>query len=127
MGIAGSSAYLTVALAVVAALGLWFGLWPLAALALAFLVGGRRERATLAADAIVVVGLAGQADVLWVALLLAATLVARDHDAKVTLVLLLAAVAATFVYLDWTILTALLAVIRILFVANRLVFTRRLS
>lgn len=127
MGIAGSSAYLTVALAVVAALGLWFGLWPLAALALAFLVGGRRERATLAADAIVVVGLAGQADVLWVALLLAATLVAREHDAKVTLVLLLAAVAATFVYLDWTILTGLLAVIRILFVANRLVFTRRLS
>lgn len=127
MGIAGSSAYLTVALAVVAALGLWFGLWPLAALALAFLVGGRRERATLAADAIVVVGLAGQADVLWVALLLAATLVARDHDAKVTLVLLLAAVAATFVYLDWTILTGLLAVLRILFVANRLVFTRRLS
>jgi hypothetical protein len=128
MGIAGNSAYLTLALAVVAALGLWFGLWPLAALALAFLVGGgRRERATLGADAIVVIGLAGQADVLWVALLLAATLMARDHDPKVTLILLLASVAATFVYLDWTILTGLLAVIRILFVANRLVFTRRLS
>lgn len=125
MGIAGSSAYLTVALAVVAAFGLWFGLWPLAALALAFLVGGRRERATLAADAIVVIGLAGQADVLWVALLLAATLVARDHDAKVTLVLVLAAVAATFVYLDWTILTGLLAVLRMLSLANRVVLASR--
>ena len=122
-----SAAVLTVALAVVGAVCLWFGLWPLAALALAFLVGGRREPVTVAADAIVFVSLAGHADPLWVALLLAATLVARQHDAKVTLVLLLASVAATFVYLDWTILTGLLAVIRILFVANRLVFARRLS
>jgi len=127
MGLAGSSAALTVALAVVAAFGLWFGLWPLPALALAFLVGGRREPAALAADAIVVIGLAGQADVLWVALLLAATLVARERDPRVTLVLLLASVAATFVYLDWTILTGLLAVIRVLSLANRLVFRRRLS
>ena len=126
MGITGA-AVLTVALAVVAAFGLWFGLWPLAAVALAFLVGGRREPATVAADAIVVIGLAGQADVLWVALLFAATLLAREHDPKVTLVLLLASVAATFVYLDWTILTGLLAVIRVLSLANRLVFTRRLS
>ena len=126
MGIT-SAAVLIVALAVVAALGLWFGLWPLAAVALAFLVGGRREPATVAADTIVVIGLAGQADVLWVALLFAATLVAREHDPKVTLVLLLASVAATFVYLDWTILTGLLAVIRVLSLANRLVFTRRLS
>jgi len=126
MGIT-SAAVLIVALAVVAALGLWFGLWPLAAVALAFLVGGRREPATVAADTIVVIGLAGQADVLWVALLFAATLLAREHDPKVTLVLLLASVAATFVYLDWTILTGLLAVIRVLSLANRLVFTRRLS
>ena len=126
MGIT-SAAVLTVALAVVAASALWFGLWPLAAVALAFLVGGRREPATVAADAIVVIGLAGQADVLWVALLFAATLVAREHDPKVTLVLLLASVAATFVYLDWTILTGLLAVIRVLSLANRLVFARRLS
>jgi len=126
MGIT-SAAVLTAALAVVAAFGLWFGLWPLAAVALAFLVGGRREPATVAADAIVVIGLAGQADVLWVALLFAATLVAREHDPKVTLVLLLASVAATVVYLDWTILTGLLAVIRVLSLANRLVFARRLS
>jgi len=126
MGIT-SAAVLTVALAVVAASALWFGLWPLAAVALAFLVGGRREPATVAADAIVVIGLAGQADVLWVALLFAATLVAREHDPKVTLVLLLASVAATVVYLDWTILTGLLAVIRVLSLANRLVFARRLS
>ena len=126
MGIT-SAAVLTVALAVVAASALWFGLWPLAAVALAFLVGGRREPATVAADTIVVIGLAGQADVLWVALLFAATLLAREHDPKVTLVLLLASVAATFVYLDWTILTGLLAVIRVLSLANRLVFTRRLS
>jgi hypothetical protein len=56
------SAYLTVALAVVAATGLWFGLWPLAALALAFLVGGRREPVTLAAAAIALAGHAGHAD-----------------------------------------------------------------
>jgi hypothetical protein len=122
-----SAAVLTLALGALAGALLWLGLWPLAAVALAFLVGGRREPATLAADAMVVLGLAGHADILWVALLLAATLVARQHDPKVTLVLLLASVAATFVYLDWTILTGLLAVIRILFVANRLVFARRLS
>src|SRR5438309_2023212 len=71
-----SAPVLTVALAVVGAVCLWFGLWPLAALALAFLVGGRREPVTVAADAIVFVSLAGHADPLWVALLLAATLVA---------------------------------------------------
>ncbi|TMC46888.1 MAG: hypothetical protein E6J23_01435 [Chloroflexi bacterium] len=122
-----SAAVLTLALGALAGALLWLGLWPLAAVALAFLVGGKREPATLAADAMVVLGLAGHADALWVALLLAATLVARQHDPKLTLVLLLASVAATFVYLDWTILTGLLAVIRILFVANRLVFARRLS
>jgi len=127
MGIGGYSAYLSLALAVIAGLALWFGLWPLAALALAFQVGGRREPVTLAADAIVFAGLAGHADVLWVALLLAASLVAREHDPRVMLVLVLAAVAATFVYLDWTILTGLLAAIRVLFVANRMVLARRTS
>lgn len=121
------AASLTVALGALAAALLWFGLWPLAAVALAFLVGGRRERATFAADAIVVIGLAGHADVLWVALLLVATLAAREHDPRVTLALLLASIAATFVYVDWTILTGLLAALRFLFVANRLVLTRRLS
>ena len=111
MGISSYSAYLTLALGALAAMGLWFGLWPLAALALAFLVGGRREPSTLAADAIVFVGLAGHADVLWVALLLVASLISREHDPRVMLVLLFAAVAATFVYLDWTILTGLLAII----------------
>jgi len=111
MGIASFSGYLTLALGALAAMGLWFGLWPLAALALAFLVGGRREPSTLAADAIVFVGLAGHADVLWVALLLVASLISREHDPRVMLVLLFAAVAATFVYLDWTILTGLLAII----------------
>ncbi len=53
MGIASYSAYLTLALGALAAVALWFGLWPVAALALAFLVGGRREPVTLAADAIV--------------------------------------------------------------------------
>ena len=120
------AASLTVALGALAAALLWFGLWPLAAVALAFLVGGRRERATFAADAIVVIGLAGHADVLWVALLLVATLAAREHDPRVTLALLLASIAATFVYVDWTILTGLLAALRFLFVANRLVLTRRL-
>jgi hypothetical protein len=122
-----SASVLTLALGALAATLLWLGLWPLAAVALALLLGGRRDPATLAADAIVVIGLANHADLLWVALLLGATLVAREHDPKVTLVLLLASVAATFVYLDWTILTGLLAVIRIFSVANRLVFWRRSS
>ena len=106
-----SAAVLTVALAVVGAVCLWFGLWPLAALALAFLVGGRREPVTVAADAIVFVSLAGHADPLWVALLTAATLATREHDPRAILILFFASVAATFVYVDWTILTGLLALI----------------
>jgi hypothetical protein len=110
MGI-GRSAYLTVALAIVSAAGLWFGLWPLAALALAFLVGGRREPITLAADTIVFAGLAGYADPLWVALLVIASLAAREHDPRTILILFFASLAAIFVYVDWTILTGLLAII----------------
>ena len=107
----GGTAYLTVALGILAAALLWFGLWPLGAVALAFLVGGRREPATLAADAIVFVGLAGHADPLWVALLVVASLAAREHDPRTILILFFASIAATFVYVDWTILTGLLAVI----------------
>jgi hypothetical protein len=103
--------YLSLALAALAAVGLWFGLWPIAAVALAFLVGGRREPMTLAADAIVFIGLAGQADPLWVALLLIASLATREHDPRAILILLFASVAATFVYVDWTVLTGLLAII----------------
>ena len=105
------TAYLTLALGVLAAALLWFGLWPLAALVLAFLVGGRREPVTLAADAIVFVGLAGQADPLWVGLLIVASLATREHDPRSILIILFASIAATFVYVDWTILTGLLAVI----------------
>ena len=111
MGIRTYSAYLSIALAVVAGLALWFGLWPLAALALAFLVGGRREPVTLAADAIVFIGLAGRADPLWVAVLVVASLATREHDPRTILILFFAAIAAAFVYVDWTILTGLLAVI----------------
>jgi hypothetical protein len=127
MGIGNYSAYLSIGLGAVAAAALWLGLWPLAALALAFLVGGRREPATVAADAIVFIGLAGHADPLWVALLVAVTLAAREHDPRAILVLLLASLAAIFAYVDWTILTGLLAVLRIASVANRLVLSRRLS
>jgi hypothetical protein len=122
MGIQRNSAYLTVVLGAVAGAFLWFGLWPLAAVALAFLVGGRREPVTLAADAIVFIGLAGHADALWVALLLVASLAAREHDPRAILILFLAALASTFVYLDWTILTGLLSVtatIRAVFGARR--------
>jgi hypothetical protein len=111
----------------VAAAALWLGLWPLAALALAFLVGGRREPVTLAADAIVFVGLAGRADPLWVALLVVATLAAREHDPRAILVLLVASLAAIFADVDWTILTGLLAVLRVASFAGRLVPSRRLS
>jgi hypothetical protein len=122
MGIQRNSAYLTVVLGAVAGAFLWFGLWPLAAVALAFLVGGRREPVTLAADVIVFIGLAGHADALWVALLLVASLAAREHDPRAILILFLAALASTFVYLDWTILTGLLSVtatIRAVFGARR--------
>jgi hypothetical protein len=111
MGIARYSAYLSLGLATIAGLALWFGLWPLAALALAFLVGGRREPVTLVADAIVFLGLAGHADALWVALLLVTSLATREHDPRAILILFLASIAATFVYVDWTILTGLLAII----------------
>jgi len=105
------AAYLSLGLAAIAGVALWFGLWPLAALALAFLVGGRREPVTLAADAIVFVGLASHADSLWVALLLIATIATREHDPRAILILFFASIAATFVYVDWTILTGLLAII----------------
>jgi len=112
MGIAiNASAYLSLALGGIAAAGLWFGFWPLAALALVFLVGGRREPVTLAADTIVSIGLAGHADPLWVALLVVASLATREHDPRAILILFFAAVAAVFVYVDWTILTGLLALI----------------
>ena len=57
------------------------------------------------------VSLAGHADPLWVALLTAATLATREHDPRAILILFFASVAATFVYVDWTILTGLLALI----------------
>jgi hypothetical protein len=111
MGVGRYSAYLSLGPAAIAGLALWLGLWPLAAVALAFLVGGRREPVTLAADAIVFVGLAGHADPLWVALLLVASLAVREHDPRAILIIFFASIAATFVYVDWTILTGLLAVI----------------
>jgi len=111
MGIGRYTAYLSLGLAVIAGLALWLGLWPLAALALAFLVGGRREPVTLVADAIVLLGLAGHADPLWVALLLIASVATREHDPRAILILFFASIAATFVYVDWTILTGLLAII----------------
>jgi hypothetical protein len=125
MGVGRYSAYLSIGLGAVAAVALWLGIWPLAALALAFLIGGRREPATLAADAIVFTGLAGRADPLWVALLVVASLAMREHDPRATLVLFLASVAAIFVYVDWTILTGLLAAIRIASFASQLVRTQR--
>lgn len=111
MGIAQRIAYLSLAIGAMAAALLWFGLWPLAAVALAFQVGGRREPVTLAADAIVFIGLAGHADPLWVALLVVASLATREHDPRAILIVLFASIAATFVYVDWTIVTGLLAVI----------------
>jgi hypothetical protein len=63
------------------------------------------------ADVILFLGLAGQADPLWVALLVVASLAAREHDPRAILILFLASLAAIFVYVDWTILTGLLALI----------------
>ena len=107
----GFAAVVTIALGAIAAAGLWLGFWPLAALALAFLIGGRREPATIAADAIAFAGLAGQADPLWVAILIAATFATRAHDPRVILVLFVASLAANFVYVDWTVIAGLLALV----------------
>jgi hypothetical protein len=126
----GGSSYLSLALGAIAGASLWFGIWPLAAGALAFLVGGRREPVTLAADAIVFIGLAGKADPLWVGLLLVASLATRAHDPRAILILLFASIAAIFVYVDWTILTALLAIIatvRAAFAARRSLLRSRAS
>jgi hypothetical protein len=125
-----STAFLTIALGAIAAVALWFGLWPLAAVAVAFLVGGRREPVTLAADTIVFVGLAGHADPLWVALLVVASLATREHDPRAILILFFTSLAAMFVYVDWTILTGLLAVIatvRAVLVARRSRLAARVS
>jgi hypothetical protein len=46
-----------------------------------------------------------------VALLLVTSLAVREHDPRAILILFFASIAATFVYVDWTILTGLLAVI----------------
>ena len=105
----GRTAYLTLALGAIAAVGLWFGLWPIAAAALAFLIGGRREPIAIAADAMVFIALAAHADPLWVGLLVVASLATREHDSRAMLVLFLASIAAVFAYVDWTILTGLLA------------------
>ena len=77
---------------------------------------------TLAADTIVFIGLGGRADPLWVAFLVIANLATREHDPRPILVLLVASLAAMFVYVDWTILTGLLALIttiRALFAVRR--------
>ena len=121
----GYSGLLTVALAAVAAVGIWFAIWPVAALALAFLVGGRREPMTLVADTIVFVGLAGQADPLWVALLVVASLATREHDPRAILILFFASLAAIFVHIDWTILSGLLAAIATVRVALSMRRVRR--
>ncbi|HKC92096.1 MAG TPA: hypothetical protein VKE23_12310 [Candidatus Limnocylindria bacterium] len=57
------------------------------------------------------VGLGGHADLLWVALLVVASITTREHDPRAILIIFFAAIAATFVYVDWTILAGLLAVI----------------
>lgn len=111
--------YPPIALGLIAAIGLWLGVWPLAAIALAFLVGGRREVVTLAADTIAFVGLAGQADPLWVGLLVASTLLAREHDPRAILILFLASIAAIVASVDWTILTGLLVALRVVSLARR--------
>lgn len=117
---------LTLALAVAAALALWQGLWLVAAVALAGLVRlGRTERIAIAADAIVFLGLVGQAEPLWVAVLIAASWVAGEHDRGTILILTLASLAAFFVPLDWTVLTALLAALRVWAAAWHLVRARR--
>ncbi len=51
-----------------------------------------------------------------------ASLAAREHDPRAILILFFASIAATFVYVDWTILTGLLAVIatvRAVFLSRR--------
>ena len=115
----GGAALLTLAIAAATSALLWLGLWPLAAVGLVFQVAGRREWPTIAADVLVFGGLASHADPLWVAVLVVATVASREHDPRAILILIVAAIAATFFSLDWTILTGLLAVLRVLSLARR--------
>ena len=58
-----------------------------------------------------------------------ASLATREHDPRATLILFFASIAAIFVYVDWTILTGLLAIIAAFRAAltARLLLTRRAS
>lgn len=107
----GRSALLVLAIAAITSALLWLGVWPLAALGLVFLVAGRREWAAVVADAVVFAGLAAHADVLWVVVLIAATLASREHHPLAILILIVASLAATFFSLEWTILVGLLAIV----------------
>lgn len=117
----GSPALLTLAIAVVTSALLWFGLWPLAALALVFLVAGRREWYSRAADVVVFAGLASHADPLWVVVLVVGTLASREHDPRAMGILIVASLLATFFSVDWTILTGLLALIAVVRAVRTLV------
>jgi hypothetical protein len=71
----------------------------------------RSSRIGTLADAIVFVGLVQLADVLWVSLLVAATLLADDVDRLPLLVVAAAGLISIAVRVDWTILVGLLAIV----------------
>jgi tetrahydromethanopterin S-methyltransferase subunit D len=71
----------------------------------------RLGRVAPLADTIVFVGLVQLADVLWVSVLVAATLLAEAHDRSPVLVVAAAGLISTVVRVDWTVLVGLLAVV----------------
>jgi hypothetical protein len=103
---------ITIALAIGAALGLGVA-WPL--VAAAFLAGlvyrGDASRVGFAAQHVVFAGLFGVADPPWVAVLLLATYATGEYDRRALIVLLIAALLAVALPVEWTVLAALLAVL----------------
>jgi hypothetical protein len=80
-------------------------------LAIAVAFAPRPSRIATLAEAIVFVGLVHLADVLWVSVLVAATLLVDGIDRLPVLVVACAGVVSVVVRVDWTILVGLLAVV----------------
>jgi hypothetical protein len=100
------------AIAIGAALGLAAG-WPLVAAAFlgALVYRADATQTGFLAQHIVLAGLFGVADAPWVAALMLATYATGEPDRRLLIILLIAALLAVALPVDWTILAALLAVL----------------
>jgi tetratricopeptide (TPR) repeat protein len=96
------------------------GLAPLGGALAAVLVWRERHgRIAPLARAIVFIGLVAAADVLWVSLLVAGTLLADDGDGLAAVVVAIAGLLTIAVRVDWTILVGMLAIVTVFRVVRR--------